>query len=263
MKINKKIDWSYDKCAEKWIKKMCSGGDSAHKYLEKPAMYKKIPDLKNKSVLCIGCGSGEECEHIRSLGAKEIIGIDVSKELINYAKKSYPGIEFHVMDMRKINFPKSSFDFIYSSLALHYLKDWTKVLEKIHKILKKDGTFLFSTHHPMIWGAEKERSGIEEKRSKDKRWTLMGYVKYGDGKKYKVYGDYFKTRKITDTWFDEFEISYYHKALSLIIKEILNSGFKIIDFIEPKPIDAAKKKDRRFWEIRRKIPLFMIFELKK
>ena len=263
MEINKKTTWSYNNYAEKWVEKMRSGGNSAHKYLEKPAMYKKLPDLKNKSVLCIGCGSGEECKHIKSLGVKKIVGIDISKGLIDCAKKDYPDIEFHIMDMEKINFPKSSFDFVYSSLTLHYLKDWTKVLKNIHKVLKKNGTFLFSTHHPVMWGAEKKRAGIEKKRSKDKRWILMGYIKYGDGEKYKVYGDYFKTRKIKDTWFDEFEISYYHKPLSSIIKEILNSGFKIVDFIEPKPINAAKNKDRRFWEIRQKIPLFMIFKLKK
>jgi len=51
--------------------------------------------------------------------------------------------------------------------------------------------------------------------------------------------------------------------LSLAIKDILSSGFKIIDFIEPKPINTAKNKDKRFWDIHQKIPLFMIFELKK
>jgi len=263
MAINKKITWAYNKYAKKWAQKMQSGGDSAHKYLEKPAMYKKLPDLKNKSVLCIGCGSGEECNHIKSLGAKKVVGIDISKELINQAKKNYPDIEFHVMDIEKLNFPKSSFNFIYSSLVLHYLKDWTKALKNIYKILKKDGTFLFSTHHPIKWGAEKKRAGIVKKRSQDKRWSLMGYVKYNDEKKYKVYGDYFNPRKIKDMWFDEFEISYYHKPLSLIIRQILSSGFKIVDFIEPKPINSAKDKDRRFWDIHQKIPLFMIFELKK
>lgn len=263
MAINKKTAWSYNNYAKKWVKKMSNEGDSAHKYLEKPAMYKKLPDLKNKSVLCIGCGSGEECSHIKSLGAKKVIGVDISEELINYAKKNYPDIEFYIMDMEKLNFPKSNFDFVYSSLALHYLKDWTRALKNIYKILKKDGTFLFSAHHPIKWGAEKERAGIAKKRSQDKRWSLMGYIKYNDEKKYKVYGDYLNARKIKDMWFDEFEISYHHKPLSLIIKQILNSGFKIVDFIEPKPINTAKNKDRRFWDIHQKIPLFMIFELKK
>lgn len=263
MTINKKIAWAYNDYAGKWAKKMQSGGDSAHKYLEKPAMYKKLPDLKNKSVLCIGCGTGEECNYIKSLGVKKVIGVDISEELIDYAKKNYPDIEFYAMDMEKLNFPKSSFDFVYSSLVLHYVENWTKVLKNIYKILKKNGTFLFSTHHPIKWGAEKKRTGLVKKRSEDKRWTLMGYMKYADEKKYKVYGDYLNARKVKDVWFDEFEISYYHRPLSLAVKDILSSGFKIIDFIEKKPINTAKNKDKRFWDIHQKIPLFMIFELKK
>ena len=83
------------------------GKNFAHMYLEKPAMYKKLPNLKNKTVLCIGCGSGEECEHLLSLKPKRIIGIDLSKELIAIARESYPDIEFRVMDMTKMKFPKS------------------------------------------------------------------------------------------------------------------------------------------------------------
>ncbi|TRZ79829.1 SAM-dependent methyltransferase [bacterium] len=262
MATDRNIAWSYNNYAKEWVRQRRAGW-SAHEYLEKPAMYAKLPNLKNKSILCVGCGSGEECNYIKSLGVKRIVGIDISKELINYAKKSYPDIEFYVMNMEKLDFPRSSFDFVYSSLVFHYLRDWTKALKGIYKVLKNDGILLFSTHHPIKWGAEKDRIGKTEKRSKDKRWVLMGYVKYNDKKRYKIYGDYLNPRKVKDIWFDEFEISYYHKPLSLIIKKILDSGFKIVDFIEPKPINSLKNKDRRFWEIYRKIPLFMIFELKK
>lgn len=61
----------------------------------------------------------------------------------------------------------------------------------------------------------------------------------------------------------DFEVSYYHKSLSSIIKDIIKSKFEIIDFIEPKSIDAAKEEEVVFWEIHQKIPLFMIFELRK
>jgi len=219
MEINKKTAWSYNNYAEKWTKKMHGGGDSAHRYLEKPAMYKKLPNLKNKLVLCIGCGSGEECNYIKSLGVKRIVGIDISKKLIDYAKKNYPDIEFYVMDMEKLDFPKSTFDFVYSSLTLHYLKNWTKLLKNVNKVLKRNGAFLFSTHHPIKWGAEKKRAGITKKRSEDKRWVLMGYIKYNDEKRYKIYGDYLNARKVKDIWFDEFEISYYHKPLSSCCKK--------------------------------------------
>lgn len=153
-------------------------------------MYKKLPNLKDKSVLCIGCGTGEECEHLKSLGAKRVVGIDTSKGLIDFAKKSYPDLEFHVMDMEKLNFTDDSFDFVYSSLTMHRVKDWTKTLRGVYKILKKGGTFVFSTHHPVKWGAEVNRS-------KEKDLFLIGYEKYESGEG-KVFGDYLNTRKIDD-----------------------------------------------------------------
>jgi len=256
MATDKKTIKSYDEYALKWAERIRSGKNIAHKFLEKPAMYKKLPNLKNKVVLDIGCGTGEESEHLKSLGAKRVVGVDISKGLIELAKKSYPELEFHVMDMEKLNFPADSFDFVYSSLTMHYVKDWTKTLRGIHKILKKDGTFVFSTHHPVKWGAT-------VKRTKEKDLFLMGYEKYESSEENKVFGDYLNTRKIDDIWFNEFKVSYYHRPLSEIISDIIKSRFIISDFVEPKPLKAVVKEKRNFYDIHSKIPLFMIFELKK
>lgn len=224
---------SYNTKAEEWTKRIRSGKNYAHSHLEKPAMYGKILNFKNKTVLCIGCGSGEECAHLMSLGAKKIIGIDLSRELIAIAKKSYPNIEFLVMDMAKLKFPNSSFDFIYSSLAMHYLKDWRPTLKSIHKILKPKGTFLFSTHHPVYWSADM----IKEKSEKSR---LLGYSKKNNRLK-KIYGDYQNSHKINEVWFGSMEVSYYHKPIAEIIHEIMESGFEIKDFTEPKPKSSLKK----------------------
>lgn len=255
MATDKKTIKSYDNYALKWAEKMRSGKNIAHKFLEKPAMCKKIPDLRGKSVLCIGCGSGEECEYLKSLGAKRVVGIDISKGLIDFAKKSYPDLEFHVMDMEKLNFPDASFDFVYSSLTMHYVKDWTKTLRGIYKISKRNSVCLFSTHHPVSWGASTNRS-------KGKESSLMGYEKYESGGS-KIFGDYLNTRKIDDTLFDELKVSYYHRPLFEIISDITKSGFIISNFLEPKPLKSVAKERPRFYDIYSKIPIFMIFELKK
>lgn len=255
MPTDKKTIKSYDEYALKWAERMRSGKNIVHKFLEKPAMYKKLPDLRGKSVLCIGCGTGEECAHLKSLGAKRVVGIDISKGLIDFAKKSYPDLEFQVMDMEKLNFPDDFFDFVYSSLTMHYVKDLTKTLKSIHHVLKDNGRFLFSTHHPVKWGAKTNRS-------KEKDSFLIGYEKYKNGE-CEVFGDYLNTRKIDDIWFDEFNVTYYHRSLSEIIGDILKSGFVISDFIEPKPLKSVVKEKPNFYDIHSKIPLFMIFELKK
>jgi hypothetical protein len=106
-----------------------------------------------------------------------------------------------------------------------------------------------------MWGAEVNRSN-------EKNICLMGYEKYEAGE-CKVFGDYLNARKIDDIWFNEFKVSYYHRPLAEIIKDIINSGFFISDFIEPKPTKGIIKENPNFYDIHTKIPLFMIFELRK
>jgi SAM-dependent methyltransferase len=252
MPTDKKIIQAYNKNYKEWLEKR---GPEIF-YLEKPAMYSALGSVYKKTILCLGCGAGEECAHIKSLGAKRVVGIDISKSLIDIAKKNYHDIEFKVMDIEKLKFSQSSFDLAYSSLVLHYVKDWTKVLSNVRKVLKKNGIFLFSTINPIYFSAFK-------KENKNEKLRILGYKKNKRTQKIKIYGDYFNIRKINDVWFDNFEITYYHKTFSSIIKYILKSGFKIIDCIEPKPLDSVKRIDFEFWEEASKLALFIIFKLQK
>jgi ubiquinone/menaquinone biosynthesis C-methylase UbiE len=121
-------------------------------------MYSQLGNVKGKIVLCLGCGAGEECAHIKFLGAKKVIGIDISTSLINRAKENYPEIKFEVMDMEKLKFPKDYFDVVYSSLVVHYVPDWQKTLSQVKHVLKKNGIFLFSTHNPVYWSAGEQEN---------------------------------------------------------------------------------------------------------
>ena len=253
MSTDKETVDSYSNYAEQWATRMRSGENTAHEYLEKPAMYKRLPDLNGKSVLAIGCGTGEECAHLKSLGTSKVVSIDVSEGLIEYARKSYPDIEFHVMDMEQIKLDEK-FDFVYSSLVMHYVESWEKTLNSISAVMKNGTTFLFSTHHPATWGAQRTRT-------EDERTSLLGYKK--QNQECEVVGDYLNTRKINDVWFGNFDVSYYHRSLESIMSDIFKSDFEIIDFAEPKAIPAVKEKDKVFYEIHDKIPLFMIFALRK
>lgn len=252
MPTSKKSIKEYNNNYREWLENKGLG----HSHLEKPAMYSMLGDIKNKKILCLGCGAGEECEYLLSQGAKQVVGIDISKSLIKIAQKSYPHIKFSVMDMEKIDYSDSSFDFVYSSLVLHYVKDWTQVLQEINRVLKSNGIFLFSTHNPVYWGFTKEINNNEKVRR-------LGYRKNLVTKQIEVFGDYLKVKKIRDIWYNNFKVTYYHKPFSFMIKEIISSGFKIIECQEPKPTIETKKIAPEFWKKASRIPLFIIFKLKK
>jgi SAM-dependent methyltransferase len=227
MSTDKETIENYNKYAQKWAKKLREGKNTAHEYLEKPAMYSKLPTVTGKSILCIGCGTGEECDYLLKQGAKRVVGVDISSGLIEEAKKSYPEVEFYEMDMEKLEFPEDSFDFVYSSLVMHYLEDWKKALANIYTVIKPGAIFLFSTHHPAVWGAERNRDH-------GNRNSLLGYKKNKDKGECEIFGDYLNPRKINDIWFNEFEVSYYHRPMEDIIRDILVTGFTVVDFLEPK-----------------------------
>lgn len=215
-----------------------------------------LPDVTDKSVLCLGCGSGLECQMIKDRGAEKVVGTDISKGLIEQAKYAYPNVEFEVMDMERIYFSPDSFDVVYSSLAIHYLEDWSAVLSGVKKVLKPGGKFIFSTHHPIRFASETTKSGDVSK-------TILGYELKDDSEDFKVYGDYLNKHSIQDLWFDKVKVTYYHRPFADIINEVTASGLLVTKVIEPKPIDSSEKIRSQFYNINQKIPLFLLMELTK
>jgi SAM-dependent methyltransferase len=247
---------NYNYNSQQWINLQTSKKHLSYELLEKPAMYAHLGNLQGKSVLCLGCGSGEECDYIKKTGAGRVLGLDNAKELIEYAAMVYSECEFGVQDLNDLKLEQGAFDLIYSSLALHYVDNWLPMLQEIVAALKPGGRLLFSTHHPLKWAAKTEKS-------KEKNSFLMGYVKYKQQDKYEVYGDYLTPRAIEDTLLGKINITYYNKSISNIFRLLRESGLTVVDIDEPLPINQTKIKKPDFWEVHSRIPLFIIFEAVK
>lgn len=251
----------YKEFVKEWQQRMRDGKNIVHEYLAKPALIKKVGNVKGKDILCIGSGSGEECEMFYKAGAKSVTGIDLSPDFVDISKKSFPHLDFRVMDMEELDFAEKSFDIVVSSLTMHYVPSWNKTLSSIRKVLRDDGKVIITTNHPVRFGAE-------TKRQKDQEVFLLGYIRYMDLKDLKkmgdVIGDYLNERRIDDKWFrGRFDVTYYTRPISAIFKDIRDSQFEILDFLEPKPEEWVEKENASFYHIHTKIPLFMLFELKK
>lgn len=249
---------AYNAHAGQWATRLSEGNNPAHSLLEKPAMLGMLPDLSGCRILALGCGSGEEIALLMQRGAKarDVVGIDVSVELLDRARETYPETCFELRSMENLNdYATESFDFVYSSLTMHYALDWIPILSQIARILKPNGRMLFSTHHPLKWGAAVERGEAIDT-------FFMGYERPKAGAP-TVHGDYLGTRQIHDVWFGNMSVSYYHRPLSAIINDILAAGLKIVEFAEPAPVPEAVAINPGFHAIHSKIPMFMIFQLKK
>ncbi len=101
-----------------------------------------LKSLKGRKILDVGCGNGNDCRYISSKGFN-VLGIDISKKMLEIAKANLPNIEFRLMDMCHMDFEDSSFDGIISNCSLFHvpseilqdtLKEFNRVLKNKSKL---------------------------------------------------------------------------------------------------------------------------------
>lgn len=206
-----------------------------------------LPDFKGKSVLDLGCGYGWHCIYAKEQGAENVIGIDLSKKMIDKAKENSKQltIDYYQMPMEDIDFKEEQFDIVFSSLTFHYIENLNVVFRKIHQYLKKGGSFVFSMEHP-IFTSRAEQDWFTDENGTRLHWPVDDYQQEG----------------IRQTNFLGHNVIKYHRTVANIINTVIESGFSIQQISEPKPSEEiiekyAEMKD----ELRR--PIFIMISALK
>ncbi len=114
-------------------------------FIEK--IFKKYSDIKVKKILDVGCGT---CEHAIELAKRGyyVLGIDIDKNVLEYAKQKYKNKNFEVklLDERNVGKLNKKFDAAISlSFSLAYLinvEDFKKHIIGIKKVLKKGSIYV-------------------------------------------------------------------------------------------------------------------------
>lgn len=89
--------------------------------------------------LDIGCGSGLLVEKLASY-YDEVIGIDISNEMLNLAKskRQLTNTVYLNMNAEQLNF-NEKFDFIVSRTTFHHLNDIPSVIQQMKELLNEEG----------------------------------------------------------------------------------------------------------------------------
>ncbi len=229
-------------------KKIRDNKINANNLFEIPALFSMMPDLKGKRVLDLGCGFGEHCKQFIHRGAQKVVGIDISEKMLEVARKenSDPGITYINMPMEEIAQLNERFDVVVSSLAFHYVEDFSGVVRSIYDMLDADGILIFSQENPLCTC-----------HSGDNRWT-----RDENGKKlYLNLADYGIEGERESVWFVD-NVKKYHRTFSTIINTLIEVGFSVEKMIEPLPTDELLEQYPDYRDLFHK-PDFLLLRVKK
>ena len=87
---------------------------------------KNITEIQNKQIIDIGCGGGIYTKELALMGAKNVVGLDFSKEILHAAKENcnnFSNISFIHGDAHNIPYPNETFDIVISRAVIHHLQE--------------------------------------------------------------------------------------------------------------------------------------------
>jgi SAM-dependent methyltransferase len=103
-----------------------------------------------RNVLDIGIGTGRTAGFLQPL-ARRYVCFDYSQEMVDHVRKSLPGVEVHLADMRDLSpWGAAEFDFIFApnnvfDAVSH--ADRLRILGEARRVLSMDGLLVFSSHN--------------------------------------------------------------------------------------------------------------------
>ena len=213
----------------------------------KPIVIDFIDKIEGKTFLDLGCGLGHFSKELSNLGAKSIVGIDVSEREILYAKQNnkLDNIEYKVLNAENIETMGLKFDIIISNIVVDYIENLDLLLQSIYNCLNKDGVFIFSQVHPLSTAPIHKRPWLEDDFCKS-IYQLSDYSFEG---------------KREMNYFDGI-VTMYHRTFSTLLKLIIKNNFEILNVAEPTPSeDELSSYPERTKNLHK--PSFLVFKLKK
>lgn len=207
-----------------------------------------FPALAGKRVLDLGCGYGWHCRYAQEMGAMQVLGLDLSRRMLEEARRRNPGsvITYRECGIEAYEYPENRWDCVISNLALHYIEDIRGIFRLVHRTLTPEGVFLFNIEHPVF------TAGVGQ-----------DWVYDGDGSPlYWPVDEYFRPGP-RETHFLGSPVTKQHHTLTQILMGLLESGFELNAVEEAEPPQEMLHLPGMQDELRRPMMLLVKASAKK
>ena len=205
--------------------------------VETHSLMRLAGDVRGKRVLDIACGEGHFTRMLRAAGAASVVGIDISRRMVELARAQedeHPlGVEYRVEDARRPS-AIGEFDLVVSAWLLVYAHDRAELLEMCQGLarpLRPGGRLATLTTNPDLYHFDRHdyrKYGFEMRLADHAHegapivWTIH----LEDG--------------------DSFEIENYYLPREAFVTALTRAGFRQVEFhsleLSPKP-DAPDDGD--------------------
>ena len=200
-----------------------------------------LPDMTGRSVVDLGCGFGWFCRWAAAAGAADVLGIDLSSNMLARAAAdtSDDRITYEQNDLDTLELPAARFDLTYSSLTLHYLADLDRLFQTVHQSLRPGAGFVVSVEHPICTAPT--NPGFITGDAGVTTWPVDGYLREGP--------------RTTD-WLAP-DVVKQHRTITTYVQSLLRVGFSLTDLIEwaPSPQQIAEVPE---WNTELDRPYFLL-----
>lgn len=115
------------------------------------ALFYSPDEVKGKSVLDAGCGTGIFSLIFAGNGAESVTGIDISEGSLETARtlQARFGIgnsSFQKQDMLQLPFPDANFDIVWAWGTVHHTTEPLRAVEELIRVLKGGGSILLAVY---------------------------------------------------------------------------------------------------------------------
>ncbi len=212
-------------------------------YVVNPHVNNIIGDVKDKTLLDVGCGFGRNLEIFSRDNPIKLVGCDISEPQIESCKKNIKSknIQYYVLDFTNSNsatiLGQEEYDVVFNVFVILYVENLEKLqifIENSYKCLKKGGKFLMCTLD--ISSASAYPEVFEILKYPTKPLTEDG--KYIDG------------CPVETVLTEDCILTTYHRDFSTLKKLMETAGFKDIKksdiFLDEIALQAFTKKELDF-----------------
>lgn len=194
---------SYDSVAAAYVEHILA--ELAGKPLDRHLLNRFAEEVRDRGIVGdLGCGPGHVARYLADQGV-QMLGVDLSPEMIRWATKLNPGLEFRVGDMRELDLADGSLAGIVAFYSVIHLEpsDLARAFREFRRILLPGGVLLLSFH----------------------------------------IGDH--TLHLDELWDQPVSLDFHFLQPDAVIADLQTAGFLIIEHTEREPYENVEYPSRR------------------